>query len=329
MALYYLVKEWKMKRKGYLYYNMYKLKNIEDAYNEVCKNTKNKRKVYNYKQYKCIYITRVYNILKNKEYKVGKYNIFYITDPKPRRIVSQGIQDKIVNHLVSRQILYPALLPCLIDENVASRKGKGTKEGLRLFYEFQRKCKIKYHDYYILKCDISKFFSSINQDILKEKLRKKIKDKDALKIVFDIIDSEEMGLGIGNMTSQILAIFYLNDFDHFVKERLNIKYYVRYQDDFLLFHQSKAYLRFCLEEIKKFLKNEKLTLNNKTRLYNSNNNFIFLGRNKYGRYARYRTIRKRLKIKKYHYENKKIPLSSLVTSYICYQNLEKKSGKTI
>ena len=313
-----------MKRKGYLYQNIYKLKNIEAAYNEVCKNTKNKRKVYNYKQYKCIYISRVYNILKNKEYSVGKYNIFYITDPKPRRIVSQGIQDKIVNHLVSRQILYPALLPCLIEENVASRKNKGTREGLRLFQEFRRKCNVKYKNYYILKCDISKFFASINKDILKEKLKKKIKDKDALKIVFDIIDSEENGLGIGNMTSQILAIFYLNDFDHFVKEKLHIKYYVRYQDDFLLFHKSKDYLKYCLEEIRKFLNEEDLRLNNKTRLYNNNNNFIFLGRNKYGRYARYRTIKKRLKIKKFYYENGLISLPSIVSSQICYNSLVKK-----
>lgn len=312
-----------MKRKGYLYQNIYKLKNIEAAYNEVCKNTKNKRKVYNYKQYKCIYISRVYNILKNKEYSVGKYNIFYITDPKPRRIVSQGIQDKIVNHLVSRQILYPALLPCLIEENVASRKNKGTREGIRLFQEFQRSCNVKYKNYYILRCDISKFFASINKDILKEKLKKKIKDKDALKIVFDIIDSEENGLGIGNMTSQILAIFYLNDFDHFVKEKLKIKYYVRYQDDFLLFHQSKEYLKNCLKEIRIFLNNEDLVLNNKTRLYNNNNNFIFLGRNKYGKYARYRTIKKRLKVKKFCYEKGVIPLSSLISSKICYNNLTK------
>lgn len=194
-----------MKRIGNLYKRTYNMKNIIKAYDEVCRNTKNKRKVFNYKQYKCIYITRVYTILKNKQYTVGPYNVFYITDPKKRRIVSQGIQDKIVNHLVSREILYPALLPCLIEENVASRKYKGTKEGLRLFYEFQRKCKVKYGMYYILKCDISKFFASIDKEILKNKLVRRIKDKDALKIIFDIIDSEENGLSIGNMTSQILC----------------------------------------------------------------------------------------------------------------------------
>lgn len=86
---------------------------------------------------------------------------------------------------------------------------------------------------------MKKFFASINHDRLKEKLKRRIKDEKALKIVFDIIDSEKTGLGIGNMISQILAIFYLNDFDHFVKEDLKIKYYIRYQDNFLLFHEKK------------------------------------------------------------------------------------------
>ena len=90
---------------------------------------------------------------------------------------------------------------------------------------------MKYGKYYILKCDISKFFASIDRDRLKEKLKKKIKDKDALNIVFKIIDSDENGLSIGNMTSQILAIFYLNDMDHYIKETLKIKYYVRYQEN--------------------------------------------------------------------------------------------------
>ena len=63
-----------------------------------------------------------------------------------------------------------------------------------------------------------------------------------------MIDNEEKGLGIGNMTSQVLAIFYLNDLDHYVKEELKIKYYIRYQDDFLLFHSNKEYLKECLEK---------------------------------------------------------------------------------
>lgn len=313
----------KMKRKSNLYENTFKMENILKAYNEVCCNTKNKRKVRNYRENKCIYISRIYNILKNREYEVGEYNVFKIYEPKERRIVSQSLQDKVVNHLVSRQILYPSLIPCLIDENVASIKNKGTKYGIELANKFHHKCKIKYGEYYILKCDISKFFASINQDKLKEKIKRRIKDKEALDIVFKIIDSEGQGLGIGNMTSQILAIFYLNDMDHYIKEELKIKYYVRYQDDFLLFHQSKEYLKKCLEKIREFLQKEDLVLNKKTRIFKNTNNFIFLGRNKYGKYAKYREVKRKLKKKRYLYENNKITLMSYASSIISYKNLTK------
>lgn len=312
-----------MKRKGNLYNNMLKMENIDVAYNEVCAHTRNKKKVRNYKEYKCVYLTRIYNVLKNKNYEVGKYNVFTIYEPKKRIIVSQGLQDKVINHLISREILYPALLPCLVNENVASIKNKGTSYGVKLMRKFHNVCKIKYGEYYILKCDISKFFASIDKNILKQKLLKKIKDKDAIDIIFKVIDSQEQGLGIGNMTSQVLAVFYLNDMDHYIKESLHIKYYVRYQDDFLLFHPSKEYLKYCLEKIKEFLEKEHLSLNKKSRIYKSTNNFLFLGRDKYGRYAKYREIKRKIKKQKYLYELDKINLMSYVTSRICYKNLLK------
>lgn len=315
-----------MKRKGNLYQNLYKFENIQSAFNEVCKNTKNKKKVARFKEYKCIYISRIYDILQTKTYRPGPYNVFTIYEPKKRRIVSQNMQDKVINHLVARHILYPALLPCLLDVNVASRKGLGTSEGIRLAMNFHRICKVKYKTYYILKCDISKFFASINHDILKEKLKRRIKDKDALKIIFDIIDIEENGLSIGAMTSQILAIFYLNDMDHFIKETLKIKYFLRYQDDFLLFHPSKQYLRYCLKELEKFLKKEKLILNKKTRIYKSTNNFIFLGRKPNGNYAKFRDVRRKIKKRVYLYKTGQIELSNLISSIICYKHLCKKGS---
>ena len=127
------------------------------------------------------------------------------------------------------------------------------------------------------------------------------------------------------MTSQVFAIFYLNDMDHYIKEQLKIKYYVRYQDDFLLFHESKEYLKICLEKIREFLEKDKLTLNKKTRLYNSNNNFIFLGRNKAGKYARYREVKRKLKKRKYLYKQGKINMVSFATSILTYNSLCKKN----
>ena len=131
----------------------------------------------------------------------------------------------------------------------------------------------------------------------------------------------------GSMTNQILAIFYLNDLDHFIKEKLKIRYYVRYQDDFLLFHESKDYLKYCHSEIETFLRKEKLVLNSKTRIYKNTNNFLFLGRNKNGDYSRYRNIKRKLKARYQLYENDTITLNSFISSYICYKGLCKRDFK--
>ena len=127
------------------------------------------------------------------------------------------------------------------------------------------------------------------------------------------------------MTSQILAIFYLNDLDHFIKEKLGLKYYVRYQDDGCLYHPSKEYLKHCLNEISAFLKNENLQLNNKTRIYKNTDNFVFLGRDVNGRYGKYRYVNRRLKNKTKRYKNKSIRLSSLVAAMQSYNFLMKRN----
>ena len=110
------------------------------------------------------------------------------------------------------------------------------------------------------------------------------------------------------MTSQVLAVFYLNDMDHFIKNELHIKGVIRYQDDFLLFHESKEYLKYCLEQLTIFLEKEDLRLNKKTRIFKSTDNFIFIGRNKYGNYAKYRTVKRRLKKRMYLYSIGKLTL---------------------
>lgn len=314
-----------MRRYSNLYENVYKPENIKACYHEVIRNTKNKRQVYKLQNNAENVIRTIYNELRNEKYVVGKYNVFIIYEPKRRIIVSQGMKDKIINHLIAREILYPAILPCLVPFNVASRPEMGTKKALEYLERYRKQYAKKNEKYYMLKCDISRFFSSIDHKILKKKLRRRIKDPKALKIVFDVIDSYNSGIGIGSMTSQVLAIFYLNDLDHFIKEELKIKGYIRYQDDFLLFSESKEYLQICLEKIKEFLKKEKLTLNKKTRIYSCNENICFLGRNLYGQYTKRRTVRRKLKKKLYLVKVGKTSLNSYIASRICYKNLMRKS----
>lgn len=292
----------------------------------MCKNTKNKKNVEEFKEYKTIYISRIYNELKSKTYEVGKFNIFYIYEPKKRRIVSLNMYDKVINHLVSRYILNPSLTPCLIDSNCASREDKGTSYALNLYFKYRNIMNNKHNNYYILKCDIKSYFASIDKDILKSKIKRRIKDKYSINIIDKILDSDDI-LSIGFMTSQILGIYYLNDLDHFIKENLGIKYYVRYQDDFILIHESKEYLKYCLSMISNFLYKEKLVLNNKTRIYKNTNNFIFLGRNIYNRYSKYRDIDRKIKNNKYLYDKGIISFNSYLSSYICYKSLNKHNEK--
>ena len=289
-----------MKRVGNLYNEIIDLKKINKMYLKIKTNTKNKRKIENFENNYVSNTVYIKNILEKKNYKPGKYNIFIIREPKIRLIMSQNITDKIINHLVSQHFLVNIFEKTLINENIATRKNKGTHYGLKLLKKYLNNLKDK--NFYVLKFDISKYFFNLDHQIIKDIIRKKIKDKEVLKILDNIIDStnEEYinleikkqkeinkldlpeynkgkGLPIGNMSSQIIAIMYLNELDHYIKKNLKIKYYIRYMDDGILLHENKEYLEYCLKEIEKILNKYKLKLNNKTKIINIKNGFEFLG----------------------------------------------------
>lgn len=285
---------------------------ILDVYeNEISKNTKNKRKVYQFEKNKMQNIEYIYNALQDINYNGGKYNIFMIKYPKYRIVMSLNMRDKVINHYFTRYVLMPKLTRYLDERNVATRKEMGTQAGLNYAKKFLEKNK-KYGKFYILKVDISKYFYSIDHQILKNMLRKDLDDFE-FQYINTIIDStnqpyinssikylkerelprtdrkkeiekipyymEGKGLPIGNMSSQFLSIFYLNALDHKIIHDFHVKYYVRYMDDFLLIHPDKAHLEFCLKEIERILREEyKLELNkNKTKIYSSTEGFEFLG----------------------------------------------------
>ena len=218
--------------------------------------------------------------------------------------------------------MLPSIVPGLINSNVASRKNKGTSYGVKLYYKYRNIYDTKYRKdgYYLLKLDISKFFDSIDHNILKNKLRTRIKDKDALNILEIIIDSTDKGLPIGANTSQLFAIFYLDEVDKYIKEELKIKCYIRYQDDMLLIHQDKEYLKYCLESIKVKLDNLGMTLNNKTKIYKSNENINFIGVRKNKRYSNISRTRKKYKRMLKGYEEGNISINSLISSKNSYIN---------
>lgn len=306
-----------MKRKNYLVptFNLQRMMKIYKK--QVSANTKNKRKIYKFEEFYTVNITNVFNLLNSKEYEIGEYNIFLIKDPKYRIIMSQKMNDKIINHVMA-DVLIKVLDSSLIDTNVATRKNRGTHFGIKYLKKYLNE--LKKESIYALKFDISKYFYNIDHEVLKNMLRKKIKDKRYLEILFKIIDStnkdvndriikikeneikilresnlndkdrriEEIrripiyrygkGLPIGNMTSQIMAVYYLNELDHYIKEKLHIKHYIRYMDDGVLLSNDKEYLKYCLKKIEEMVHKYKLKLNDKTKIINvSKEGLDFLG----------------------------------------------------
>lgn len=302
------------------YDDIVSINKIKDVYDGIYKNTCHKAKLVRFELTKTSNIVKIYNTLKNKHYNHLKYNIFIIKEPKYRIIMSELMYDKIVNHLISKYVLIPTLSKKLIEQNVATRTGKGSKEGIRYMKKYINSIKENYDNIYILKCDISKYFYNIDHEILISKLSHENFDKDILRVLTNIISStnndyindlidssisrevshlEDMniydlelrkkqlyslpryrkgkGLPIGNETSQLLAIYYLNELDHYIKEQLHIKYYIRYMDDFILIHHDKKYLKKCLNLINKKLSYLKLSLNKKTQIYNLKSGVTFLG----------------------------------------------------
>lgn len=204
--------------------------------------------------------------IRTKRYTMSPYNTFEVYEPKRRVVMSNSYKDKVVQHSLCDNVLEPILTRSFIRDNYASQVGKGTHYGLDRLQEFMRRFYRKNGiDGWILKGDISKYFYSIRHDVLKTLIREKITDPDVLWLVDLIIDSTEgnVGIPIGNQTSQLFALLYLDGLDHFVKEKLGIKYYGRYMDDFFLIHHDKAYLQECRKQIEAFVQARGLSLNAK------------------------------------------------------------------
>lgn len=185
----------------------------------------------------------------------GGYRTFILTDSKKRTIEVAPFRDRVVHHAVVDTI-EPDFERAFIFDSYACRKGKGTHAAIRRTRSFARRVSQNFfRPAYMIQCDIAKYFNSVDHAILFSLIGKKIKDETILRIISEIIRSKPGGRGIpiGNLTSQLFANIYLNELDHFVKNRLGARFYVRYMDDFLLFHESPRVLAAWRAMIQKFL----------------------------------------------------------------------------
>lgn len=148
---------------------------ILKIYNEeVSKNVKNKKKINDFEKYKITYLSSIYGVLKSGDYTPLKYNIFLLKDPKYRVIMSQSIYDKIINHYIARYVLEEKLSKYLDNRNVRARKNMGASYGINLVTKYIEELKRKNSTFYILKLDISKYFYSIDYNVLKSLLKDKL-----------------------------------------------------------------------------------------------------------------------------------------------------------
>lgn len=224
-------------------------------------------------------IINIINEIKNGSYKIGNYKTFIIYEPKERIIKSLPYKDRIVHQWYVEEFIKPYFLPRFINDTYACIPNRGTHKAIYKLQKYMRIMKRNFNDYYILKCDIKKYFYSIDKNILLNILKKYIKDNDLIdfsKIL--IYDGEEAGIPIGNYTSQFFANIYLNELDQYVKHILKVHYYLRFMDDFILLVKDKEEAKILLNKISIFINNElKLELNNKTRYYTNKMGVDFCG----------------------------------------------------
>lgn len=227
---------------------------------------KSKKDVIAFEKNRDLNLRKLHSVLLKRTYKPGDYVQFYVRDSKLRMIHKATVVDRIVHHIVSRE-LEPVFEPTFISHSFSCRKGKGTHKGVIALQKMSLKVsKNNTRICWSLKCDVKKFFASVNQKILFEIISKKIGDKDFLDLLWKIIDGfysdrtvdmdNKKGIPIGNLTSQFFSNIYMNELDQFIKHKLKVKHYLRYADDFVILSQDKEYLEHLIPPIREFLKDD-------------------------------------------------------------------------
>ena len=228
-------------------------------------------------------IIRLHSDLSTKNYTHSMYVPFNISDPKPRNIHKASVRDRLLHHAIHRQ-LYPFFDRIFIPDSFSCQLNKGTHKAMDRFKEFAYKeSKNHLRTLWVLKCDIRKFFATINHQVLMGILKRYIPDQDITWLLGRIIGSFNVtpgvGLPLGNLTSQLLVNVYMNEFDQFMKHRMKAKYYIRYADDFIILSHDKSWLEELLPKIGDYLsENLKLELHpHKVSLATMSSGIDFLG----------------------------------------------------
>ena len=275
-----------------LYPRICSLENLYAATRTARKRKTRKEYVERFELHRERFVRRLQEELESGSYRPGGYRQFYIHEPKQRLISAAPYRDRVVHHALYA-VTAPLIERRFIDDSFSCRKGKGTLAGRERCRQYTNRFK------YVLKCDIRKYFQSIDHEVLKDKLARIIRCKPTLELCGKIIDScredilapipfpdddlfslpdRVFGLPIGNLTSQLWANLYLDRLDHVIREILRVQGYARYTDDFLLWSDDKSFLHECRERIADELREERLLLHPvKSRVLQCREGVPFLG----------------------------------------------------
>jgi retron-type reverse transcriptase len=256
--------------------------NVYRAHHDAAKGKRYHNEILAFKQNLEENLFTIIQELNEGTYKPLPLRLFYINEPKLRLIAAPSFRDRVIHHSLI-QVIEPLFERRFVNETFACRKGRGTHAGVKHVFHCVQLAKRKWGRYYVLKCDVTKFFPSINHDILKQIIRRIIRDRRVLGLLDTIIDSystdgkEGVGIPIGTLTSQLMANVTLDPLDHHIKEK-GVKFYARYMDDFVIVHRDKTFLRELWTDIDRFL-DEKLALklNPKTTIYPEKHGIDYCG----------------------------------------------------
>ena len=243
-----------MKRVGFLYEKLYEMETLAEALKQACKGKKKTKSVCYALAHKEEFLIWLADLLKQHKFVPGQNRIKTVFEPasgKVRQIeIPPSLPDRVVHWAVCI-VLKPIFMKGMYPYCIGSVPGRGGDKGRRYIKNILRRDKkIKY----VMKLDIRKFFQSVSQDKMKALFRDKIKDKEMLDLLDMIIDAGSQGLPIGFYTSQWFSNFYLEKVDHFIKERLRIRYYVRNVDDMVMLDTNKRKLHRVLDALREYLR---------------------------------------------------------------------------
>lgn len=238
-----------MKRYGYLYEKIISFENLLLAFKKAYQGVG--RKSYSLEYWGRLEqkLLKLQEELINQTYQPSNYRYFTIYKPKERNIAVADFRDRIVHHAIVN-VLEPIYEKVFIYHSYATRKNKGTHKAIKTAQKYLRT------NFWYFKTDVKKYFNSIDHQILYSIITRNIKDSKLLKLIKNIIHNggqQGKGLPIGNLTSQFFANIYLDQLDHYLKDKLGVKSYLRYMDDFVVFSDDKQYLKDLWEKIEAFL----------------------------------------------------------------------------